>query len=74
MNDTPTSAVSSVVAALKGQPLVLALVVMNLGLLGFTYYEGVQNWRQRGAYVLETQKLLARCITVDELERLQRLK
>jgi len=33
--------------ALKDQPLSLALVAMNLGLLGYLYYEGVQAAKQR---------------------------
>jgi hypothetical protein len=33
--------VASTVGALKQQPLVLALVIMNLALLGFLYYTGI---------------------------------
>ena len=29
--------------ALKGQPLSLALVVMNIGLLGYLYYQGITD-------------------------------
>ena len=33
-------AVNSFIDALKSQPLSLALVVMNIGLLGYLYYQG----------------------------------
>ena len=33
--------------ALKSQPLSLALVVMNIGLLGFLYYDGIQHNSER---------------------------
>lgn len=38
---------AGIVAALKYQPLVLALVVMNLALLGFLYYLGVSAHNER---------------------------
>lgn len=38
---------NSIVDALKSQPLTLALVLMNLGLLGYLYYEGMQAAKQR---------------------------
>lgn len=57
-----------VVDALKGQPLVLALVVMNLGLLGFLYYTGIVAHDERQAQMQmmyanrsEMAKLLAQC-------------
>jgi hypothetical protein len=37
----------SFIDAMKEQPLSLALVVMNLGLLGFLYYEGTQANAER---------------------------
>jgi hypothetical protein len=50
-------------------PLVLALVVMNMALIGFVYYQGVaSNTLRRDnvtAYlqqVKETQELLSRCV------------
>jgi hypothetical protein len=53
---------------LKGQPLVLALVVMNLGLLGFLYYSGVIAHDERNSQMQlmyenrsEMAKLLAQC-------------
>jgi membrane-anchored glycerophosphoryl diester phosphodiesterase (GDPDase) len=46
---------AGIVAALKHQPLVLALVVMNLALLGFLYYEGVAAHNERS----EQAKVLA---------------
>lgn len=74
MSNEVTGTATAVVGALKTQPIILGLLLIIFALLAFTYYEGMENWRQRGAYVNETQKLLARCITVEELERLQRLK
>ena len=57
-----------VIDALRSQPLSLALVIMNLGLLGFLYYNGVTAHEERA---LETKllyenrafvgKLLAEC-------------
>ena len=44
----------SFVDALKDQPLSLALVAMNLGLLGFLYYGSIVANRER----LEEQKLI----------------
>ena len=53
---------------MSGNPLALALVVMNLGLLGFVYYAEVQhsNQRQRELELLYTNRrevgeLLAHC-------------
>jgi hypothetical protein len=37
----------SFIDALKDQPLSLALVAMNLGLLGFLYYNGIQEGAER---------------------------
>lgn len=42
MTNGPTQIVGSIVDSLKAQPLSLALVVMNLGLLGYLYYTGSQ--------------------------------
>ena len=42
-------AVNSIIDALKTQPLSLALVVMNIGLLGFLYYSGIVAHREREA-------------------------
>lgn len=57
-----------IVDALKGQPLLLAMVVMNLGLLGYLYYTGVvaHNERQSQTEMMyenrtEMAKLLAQC-------------
>ena len=61
-------AASGFIAALKDQPLVLALCAMNVLLLGFLYYTGVvaHSERQRETELLyENRKfvgdLLARC-------------
>ena len=58
----------SIVDVFRSQPLSLALVLMNIGLLGFLYYGGVvaHNERQRETELLyENRKfvgtLLARC-------------
>jgi hypothetical protein len=63
-----TRAASSFIDALKGQPLSLALVVMNLLLLGYLYYEGVNAHDERKAemsMLYENRKfvgeLLANC-------------
>ena len=60
------------IEAMKSQPLSLALVVMNIGLLGFLYYSNVQAHAERA---LETKllyenrsevgKLLANCAPVQ---------
>jgi hypothetical protein len=40
-------AANSFMDAMKAQPLSLALVVMNLGLLGYLYYAGAQAHNER---------------------------
>ena len=40
-------AATTIIDALKTQPLSLALVLMNLGLLGFLYYSGIVAHRER---------------------------
>ena len=59
------------IEAMKSQPLSLALVVMNLGLLGYLYYEGVQAHHEREserALLYENRKyvadLLAQCTLI----------
>jgi hypothetical protein len=47
MNNGPVQVAGSFVDALKGQPLSLALVAMNLGLLGYLYYAGAQAHGER---------------------------
>jgi hypothetical protein len=58
--------------ALKDQPLSLALVAMNLCLLGFLYYNGVVAHNERKAEMellyknrSEVGQLLANCIPRD---------
>jgi len=58
-----------VVDSLKAQPLSLALVVMNLALIGFIYMQGTAFNTQRETNVKlfidvqrEVQKLLSQCI------------
>lgn len=64
----PTQVAGGFIEALRGQPLSLALVAMNLGLLGFLYYGGVvaHQERQRETELLYQNrefvaKLLAEC-------------
>jgi len=49
MTNGPTQLAGSIIDSLKAQPLSLALVVMNLGLLGYLYYTGAQaaNFREK---------------------------
>lgn len=71
-NGGPAQVAGGIIEALKGQPLSLALVVMNIGLLGFLYYEGVQahGERQRETELLYQNRqqmadLLFRCVPVE---------
>lgn len=59
--------------AMKDQPLSLALVVMNIALIGYLYYEGVTLNKQRSEELVlmyqnrrETSVLLARCKWPDD--------
>ena len=65
-------AVNALIEALKSQPTVVALILVIFGLLGFQFYEGHQTVVARNQYVTETQQLLARCMTIEELEKLER--
>jgi hypothetical protein len=72
LSNGPTQVAGGIVEALKGQPLSLALVVMNLGLLGYLYYEGVQAHAERKAetelmyeYRKTIADLLFRCTPSD---------
>ena len=52
----------SFIDAMKGQPLSLALVVMNVMLLGFLYYSGVTATQERHKeleMLYENRKLVA---------------
>jgi len=69
---SPGQAVTGVVEALKGQPLTLALVVMNIGLLLYLFYSGHQTQTQHNNYVGKTQEILSRCMAIDDFERIQR--
>lgn len=66
------SSFDAVVEALKGQPLSLALVVMNIVLLGFLFYNGNQINENRNQYLRETQRILASCIHVEDLDKILR--
>jgi hypothetical protein len=63
----------SFVDALKSQPLALALVVMNFVLLAYLFYSGHQTAVLRNDYLRETQQILAKCVSVEDFDRLQRL-
>jgi hypothetical protein len=39
--------VGSFIDAMRGQPLALALVAMNFGLLGYLYYDGARAAKER---------------------------
>jgi hypothetical protein len=47
MTQQAGEAAKSFIDALKEQPLSLALVLMNLCLLGYLYYEGVNAYSER---------------------------
>jgi hypothetical protein len=68
MSNGPSQVAGSFVDALKGQPLSLALVAMNLALIGYLYYEGKSLNEERKAERellyqnrREVAVLLARC-------------
>lgn len=65
-------AAGGVVDALKSQPLTLALVIMNVTLLGFLYFyhSGINEERKREQELLyqnrrEVGELLARCTIIS---------
>jgi hypothetical protein len=58
--------------AMKSQPLSLALVVMNAALLGYLFYSGREQLVARNQYAVETQKILASCLHVDDIDKLMR--
>ena len=69
-------AATSFIDALKAQPLSLALVVMNIGLLGFLYYSGVvaHQEREKEMQLLyenrrEMAQLLYQCTPAQQRDR-----
>lgn len=67
----------SFIDALKDQPLSLALVIMNLCLLGFLYYTGITASNERKIemnLLYENRKyvtdMLASCVHVNDIEKL----
>jgi hypothetical protein len=77
-------AVSGAVSAMSGQPLSLALVIMNLVLLGYLFYVGSSTNSQRKETVdlivgwqKETDRLMANCVsgevTRTMLDNMQRI-
>ena len=65
-------AVNSFIDSLKRQPLALALVVMNVALLAFLFWNARDIANARNNYLRETQQILASCIHVDQLETIMR--
>ncbi len=65
-------AVNTFVESLKGQPLALALVAMNAALLGYLFYSGHDQLVARNQYAVETQKILASCLHVDDIDKVMR--
>ena len=68
MQEQVAKAAGSFIEVMKAQPLSLALVVMNLALMGYLYYEGMTAAKERGhEFELlyknrrEVSVLLARC-------------
>lgn len=72
MTNGVTQVATSVVESLKSQPLSLAMVLMNLGLLGFLYYSAVAarsarqeemklEYEQRAEVRADVAKLLDEC-------------
>jgi len=69
----------SAIDVFRSSPITLALILMNLGLLGYLYYAGVQAHRERAtetkllyenrAYVA---KILSSCVSVEQMQRLLR--
>lgn len=62
---------------MQEQPLSLALVVMNLGLLGFLYYTHITSTNERHQeleLLYENRKyvtdVLSSCVHIDQVERL----
>jgi hypothetical protein len=72
MSNGPTQVAGGIVDALKAQPLVLSLVLMNAGLLGYLYYQGVVAHAERKSemeLLYDNRKsmaeLLYRCVPSD---------
>lgn len=75
-NGGPAQVAGSFIDAMKGNPLALALCVMNLGLLGFLYYAGVaahSERKQETELLYENRKyvgdLLARCTLLPQPQK-----
>ena len=47
MTNGPFQTMNGIVDALRQQPFMLAMVLLNFGLLGYLYYEGVQAHHER---------------------------
>lgn len=77
MNGSIEKGVGGFMEAMRSQPLSLALVVMNLCLLGYLYYAAVvaANERKTEMELLYDNRkyvtdILGSCIHVDQLEKL----
>ena len=75
---TTGKAAAGIVDALKGQPLVLALIVISFALIGLLYYQSALFNTQRQENVKlflevqkEVQKLLSQCIVPPPPSRQQ---
>jgi len=76
MTEQVGKAAGSFIDAMKGQPLALALVVMNFALIGFVYYQNAAFTTQRSENVKlfiqvqsEVQKLLSQCVIPPPSDR-----
>ena len=68
MSEQPGGAVKTLFESLKSEPLSLALVVMNICLLGYLYYEGVSARHERESVRNETMQMLQQCLPKSPLE------
>jgi hypothetical protein len=71
-NGNLAGAANTFMDVMRGQPLALAMVVMNFALLGYLYYEGARATKQRHDEIellyqnrSEMAKLLYSCTPVE---------
>lgn len=62
--------VSGVVDALKANPAILALTLINFLLLGNLIYSGVSSASERLVFATQLTKTLANCVPLDEVGKL----
>jgi CHASE3 domain sensor protein len=58
-------AVGGFIDVMRGNPLALALVVMNFALLAYIFYTGSNALEQVYRANADAQKLLAKCVDLD---------